>query len=70
MCTHRKRIPCLEYKNYRSYADYSDEDGVWYGKIEDTTDLVSWESETLDGCAKSFAEAVDDYIELKKRYGK
>lgn len=55
-----------KYRDYTTIASYSKEDEVWYGQIENIRDLVSWESETVDGIEQAFKEAVDDYIEYKK----
>lgn len=60
----------LEYKGYTAGTEFSEEDGVWFGKIYGITDLVSFESETETGLYAAFAEAVDDYEEFKKEIGK
>ena len=60
----------LEYKSYTAGTEFSEADGVFFGKIYGITDLVSFESETETGLYKAFADAVDDYEDLKKEIGK
>lgn len=54
----------FEYKGYYTIVGYSAEDCVLYGKIEGISDLVSYESESLDvkEVEARFHEAVDDYL--------
>lgn len=52
------------YKNFIGSVKYSPEDKVFFGKIEFTDDLVSYEGNTLKKLNVAFHEAVDDYIEL------
>lgn len=52
----------MTYKGYRTNIQYSKEDEVYYGRIEDIPDLVNFESEKYEGFEKAFHEAVDDYI--------
>lgn len=52
----------LKYKNYITNIEYSEEDNVFYGKIEGISDLVNFESEDLDRIEQEFHDAVDDYL--------
>ena len=54
----------LEYKGYYTKVEYSADDQILYGKIEDIDDLVNYESDTLGGVVAAFHEAVDDYLAL------
>lgn len=60
----------LRYKGYECDYQYDEEDLIWYGKLEDIRDLVSFESETYDGLEEEFHKAVDDYLEFCKEAGK
>lgn len=52
----------LKYRNYTTNIEYSEEDKVFYGKIEGIKDLVNFESEDLNGIEQAFHDAVDDYV--------
>ena len=60
----------LKYKDFYGSVDYSAADECFYGKIIGTTDLVTFEGESVDSLKMAFAEAVEDYIELCKETGK
>jgi len=52
----------MQYKGYLGSAHYSDEDAVFYGKIEFVRSLVTYEGSSIKGLQKSFKEAVNDYL--------
>ena len=59
----------ISYKGFTTVIEFSEEDNVYYGVLLDERgaklwDLVVWESDDLDGCEKSFHEAVDCYLEF------
>jgi predicted HicB family RNase H-like nuclease len=60
----------MEYKGYTATVRFSDEDGVFHGKIHGINDLVTFEGSSVDELRKAFAEAVDDYLETCQRMGK
>jgi predicted HicB family RNase H-like nuclease len=60
----------LKYKNYFATVHYSSEENLYFGKIEDINDLVTFEGDSLAGLKKFFIEAVDDYLETCKEMGK
>ena len=60
----------LEYKGYIGSIDYSEEDGVLYGKIEFINALVSYEGESINSLKKAFEESVDDYLDLCAETGR
>jgi predicted HicB family RNase H-like nuclease len=53
----------MEHRGYYGSVEYSDGDGVFYGKVEYIRSLVSYEGEDVEGLRRSFREAVDDYLE-------
>ena len=68
-----------EYKGYRAYYYYDDEDKLWVGHIYDSadgefTDMVAWRDENEDVMEHLFCSVVDDYIifkkEMEQKYGK
>ena len=61
----------MKYKEFITVIEFSEEDNLFYGVLlndngEMLSDLVTWESDDLDGCEKSFHEAVDYYLEFVK----
>lgn len=60
----------LEYKGYRGSVDFSTEDVVYFGKIQNIDDLVSFEGESVPELETNFKDSVDDYLETCKEIGK
>jgi predicted HicB family RNase H-like nuclease len=54
----------MEYKGYFGSVHYNDEERLFYGKIEYTRSLVSYEGEDVATLRSSFEEAVDDYLDF------
>ena len=54
----------LIYKGYVGSVHYSDEDQVFFGKLEYIKSLVNYEGTDVKSLKQSFEEAVDDYLEL------
>jgi len=54
----------MAYKNYQGSVHYSDEDQVFYGKVEFVRSLISYEGTDVESLRGAFEEAVDDYLEL------
>lgn len=51
----------MQYKGYKGSINKSE--GLYYGKLKEIKDLVTYEAENRNGLKKAFEEAVDDYIE-------
>ena len=60
----------FEYRGFKTTVKFSEEDNLYYGKIENTTDLISFHSEEENGFYDSFVEAVEDYLEFCKEVNK
>ena len=58
------------YKDFIGSVNFSSTDQVFYGKIENIGDLVSFEGNNKDELRNAFHEAADDYIELCRRIPK
>lgn len=52
----------LNYKNYLGTVNFSEKDGVFFGKIEGIDGLVNFEGESVPELTQAFHDAVDDYI--------
>jgi len=59
----------MTYKNYYGSVHYSDEDKVFYGKVEFIRALVSFEGTDVNSLRKAFEEAVDDYLHTCREQG-
>ena len=56
----------LSYKNYEAKVTFEVDSDVYVGRLQGISDIVVFESETIEKLEKVFHEAVDDYI-LHKR---
>ena len=60
----------IEYKGYRGFIDYSNQDSVLCGKIIGIDDLVTCEGSSVEEIKSAFFNAVDNYLETCKELGK
>lgn len=60
----------MKYKEYFGSVHYSDEDRVFYGKIEFIRALVSYEGTDVESLRQVFEEVVDDYLNTCKEQGR
>ncbi|HUX80690.1 MAG TPA: type II toxin-antitoxin system HicB family antitoxin [Alphaproteobacteria bacterium] len=56
----------MEYKGYYGSAHYSDDDKVFYGKVEYIRSLVTYEGIDVHSLQKAFKDSVEDYLESCK----
>ena len=54
----------MHYKGYYGSVHYSDEDQVFFGKVEYIRSLVNYEGTDVKSLTHAFEGAVDDYLEL------
>lgn len=59
----------MHYKDYYGSVHFSDEDDVFYGRIEFIRALVSYEGSDVATLRQSFQEAVDDYLQTCTEQG-
>lgn len=57
-------LKTLHYKKYKAKIYYSVQDNIYYGKVTNINDLISFENSSILNIRKEFHSAVDDYIEL------
>ncbi len=60
----------MEYKGYIGSAEFSAEDGVFFGKVQGVRALISYEGTTVAELVTDFHSAVDDYLEVCAAEGK
>ena len=59
-----------DYKGYSADIEIDFEDHILHGRIDGIRDLVTFESETVEGIVREFHSAVEAYLELCARHGK
>lgn len=60
----------MTYKDYIATVHFSNEDEVFFGRIEGIGDLVSFEGRSVAELKTAFEDAVEDYIEICQVNGK
>ena len=56
----------MEYKDYIGSVEFSEEDGLFYGKVLGIRALISYEGKNAKELVSDFHSSVDDYLELCK----
>ena len=54
----------IQYKGYVGSVEFSEEDGIFYGKVLGIRSLISYEGENAKELLDDFHGAVDDYLAL------
>lgn len=52
----------LQYKGFLGSVEFSEADGVFFGKVEGINALVNFEGESVRELTDAFHEAVEDYL--------
>ena len=60
----------MTYKGYTGTVEYSEDDGVLFGRMAGIDDIVSYEGESVTELREAFREAVDDYLDHCQEIGK
>lgn len=53
----------IQYKGYVGSVEFSEEDGLFFGKVMGIRSLISYEGENAKELLDDFHAAVDDYLE-------
>jgi len=67
---HVKSNNYLHYKGYVGSVEFSEADGVFYGKVVGIKSLISFEGNSVSAIIKDFHNAVDEYLEFCAETGK
>lgn len=59
----------IQYKGYVGSVEFSEEDGIFYGKVLGVQSLISYEGESTKELLDDFHGAVDDYLKTRKAEG-
>ena len=60
----------MSYNNYAGTVEYSEDDGILFGRIVGIEDVISYEGESVATLRQSFHDAVDDYLTHCQSIGK
>lgn len=60
----------IQYKGYVGSVEFSEDDGIFFGKVMGIRSLISYEGENAHDLIEDFHGAVDDYLETCKSEGK
>lgn len=58
------------YKGYGCTVKYDPKDHIWYGKIDDISDLVDFHTKKFINIDEVARDAIDDYLDFCARVGK
>lgn len=59
----------LHYKDYYGTVEYSEKDGILFGKVIGINSLISYEGKSIAELKNDFEGAVDDYLEMCREQG-
>lgn len=59
----------MEYKGYLGSVEFSENDGVFFGKVQGIRSLISYEGTNASELVSSFHGAIDDYLALCETEG-
>ena len=59
----------MQYKGYVGSVEFSESDGLFYGKVQGIRSLISYEGTNATELVSDFHNAVDDYLETCKSDG-
>ena len=59
----------MEYKGYVGSVEFSESDGVFFGKVQGIRSLISYEGTNAKELVSDFHGAVDDYLAICKAEG-
>lgn len=54
----------MEYKGYTGSVEYSDEDGIFFGKVQFIRALISYQGSNAEELRNDFHVGVDDYLAM------
>lgn len=60
----------IQYKGYIGSVEFSEEDGIFYGKVMGIRPLISYEGENTEDLLEDFHGAVDDYLKIYEAEGR
>ena len=52
----------LTYRGFIGSVHFSSEDNVFFGKVEDINDLITFEGDSIMGLKRAFCHVIDEHI--------
>ena len=53
----------MKYKDFYASINYEDETSTFWGRIEGIEDIITFESDSVEGLKKEFKEVVEEHLE-------
>ncbi len=60
----------MKYKGYRGEFEFDEKHALFFGKVSNINDLVTFQAKSKQDLQKAFEDAVNDYIAWCKKYRK
>ncbi|HET7463649.1 MAG TPA: type II toxin-antitoxin system HicB family antitoxin [Longimicrobium sp.] len=60
----------MNYKGYTAIVEIDEDDGVLHGRLAGIRDVITFESETIEGLEREFQTSVDLYLDWCAERGK
>ena len=60
----------MKYKGYEAIIEYDEVDRLFFGRVINTRDVISFDGTTVDELQQSFEAVIDEYLEDCKKEGK
>ncbi|MDR0356649.1 MAG: type II toxin-antitoxin system HicB family antitoxin [Deltaproteobacteria bacterium] len=60
----------LTYKGYYGRIEYDERADIFHGQVMNLTDIVTFQSRSIDELKQALADSVDDYLEFCDEEGK
>ena len=60
----------MKYKGYEAIIEYDEIDRLFFGRVINTRDIISFDGMTVDELQQSFEAVIDEYLEDCQREGK
>lgn len=60
----------MKYKGYEAVIEYDEIDRLFFGRVINTRDVISFDGTTVEELQQSFEAVIDEYLEDCQREGK
>ncbi|GAB4537795.1 MAG: type II toxin-antitoxin system HicB family antitoxin [Pleurocapsa sp.] len=60
----------MKYKGYEAVIEYDEVDRLFFGRVINTRDVISFDGTTVDELQQSFEAVIDEYLEDCQQEGK
>jgi len=60
----------IEYRGYIGHFSFDENTNLFYGKVANTNDLITFQGKSLNETKQAFRDSIDEYIAWCKRFRK